>query len=136
MARNSPEVATRIGIALRATRRSLGLTQQQLALRVGIAPNYLALLERGERAASLSLVGRLAVVLGVDVSDLFDEDPIEESDNEDLALSLFRMLSESEQLQAIALLRVLATPEAPPQARKARGTARAKSAKKRVDKRR
>ena len=45
---------------LRAARAGAGLTQRQLAARLGVTQAYLSMLERGRRAASPSLARRLA----------------------------------------------------------------------------
>lgn len=54
---------------LRSLRERAGLTQQQLAERVGMARPNLARLERGERAPSWETVLRLAEALGVSTEE-------------------------------------------------------------------
>ena len=50
---------------LKEFRRAAGLTQVQLARKVGSSQGYVSLLERGQRHPSASLVRRLARVLGL-----------------------------------------------------------------------
>jgi transcriptional regulator with XRE-family HTH domain len=71
MADATKELAKRFGAGLREIRHARGLTQAVLAGRVGVAPNYLALLERGERMPSFEILARLQLGLGVDVVDMF-----------------------------------------------------------------
>jgi len=56
---------------LKNTRTALGMTQRQLAARVGIKPSYVAYLETGQRRPSLKLLGRLAEVLALEKTQLF-----------------------------------------------------------------
>jgi transcriptional regulator with XRE-family HTH domain len=54
-----------LGPVLRAARDHAGLSQSQLARRVGLTPGYLAKLENGTRCPSVTVAGRLAVVLAL-----------------------------------------------------------------------
>jgi len=55
---------------VRVWRDYRGLTQQQLADKVGISKPYLSQLESGAREASVTVIKRLASALKVDVDDL------------------------------------------------------------------
>ncbi|MCL5776316.1 short-chain fatty acyl-CoA regulator family protein [Limibaculum sp. FT325] len=59
-----------IGARIRERRRSIGVTQSELAHRIGISPSYLNLIESNKRGVGEKLVGRLARELGVRVEDL------------------------------------------------------------------
>jgi transcriptional regulator with XRE-family HTH domain len=52
---------------LAALRRGAGLSQRRLADAAGLSVNYVARLERGERAPSWGTVQALAAALGVEV---------------------------------------------------------------------
>jgi transcriptional regulator with XRE-family HTH domain len=52
-------------------RKELGLTQSDLAQRVGVQPNYIVYLEKGERKPSDRTVLRMADALGIDRGDLY-----------------------------------------------------------------
>ena len=54
-------------------RKSLGLTQEQLADRAGLTINFVGRLEIGERSPSFATLVRLAKALGVDASYLLSE---------------------------------------------------------------
>lgn len=54
-------------------RKEKGLTQQELAEKVGISRAFLANIERGEHAPSLKVACDIAAVLGKPVEELFFE---------------------------------------------------------------
>jgi transcriptional regulator with XRE-family HTH domain len=58
------------GLALRRLRRDAGLTQQELADRVGIGVEYVSRLENGHRGARWHTVMRLLRALDVTLADL------------------------------------------------------------------
>ena len=55
---------------LRLARREKGFSQESLALEAGVDRTYVSALERGVYAASIDMVDKLAVVLGVEASAL------------------------------------------------------------------
>ena len=55
------------GAALRERRRSLGLTQAEVALEAGVGRRFVIELERGKPGASLELALRVAELLGLDL---------------------------------------------------------------------
>ncbi|NKC32539.1 helix-turn-helix domain-containing protein [Falsiroseomonas selenitidurans] len=59
-----------IGRSIRRLRSEQGLSQQALALRLGISASYLNLIEHDQRAVTASLLIKLAQVLGVDLAAL------------------------------------------------------------------
>jgi transcriptional regulator with XRE-family HTH domain len=64
----SPHAA--FGACVREAREKQRLSQDDLARRTGMHPNYVGGIERGERNPSLGSVVRLAVALDVSVADL------------------------------------------------------------------
>ena len=74
-------LARRLGAAVVAKRRLLGLSQEQLAARAGLHRTYLAGVEGGKRNPSLEALGQIAAGLAVPLSELFrlteamNEDP-------------------------------------------------------------
>jgi len=52
-------------------RKELGFTQSDLAQRVGVQPNYIVYLEKGERKPSDRTVLKMADALGIDRADLY-----------------------------------------------------------------
>jgi transcriptional regulator with XRE-family HTH domain len=63
----------RFGKQLQRLRTRGGLTQEQLAVKAGLARVYVAKLEQGEHDPSLSTLVRLAKVLRVSVAELLGE---------------------------------------------------------------
>jgi HTH-type transcriptional regulator/antitoxin HipB len=51
----------------RGRRRNLGLTQEELARRMGVSRQWLGMFERGKRTAELGLAIRLFDALGLDL---------------------------------------------------------------------
>lgn len=60
-----PAIAKAFGNAVRTTRESLGLAQDEFALKAGVDRSYYGKLERGERQPSLALLLRIAGALGL-----------------------------------------------------------------------
>lgn len=58
---------------IRALRVAAGLTQEQLAERVGIGPQYMSRLERARRVPSLDMIVELAAALNTTPSALLAE---------------------------------------------------------------
>ena len=58
------------GANMRRLRKAQGLSQEQLAHDVGLAPSYLGQLERGQRSATLGVVQRVCERLGADAADM------------------------------------------------------------------
>jgi transcriptional regulator with XRE-family HTH domain len=63
-------IVVRFAERLREQRRTLGLSQQELAFRAHVNVGYLGKLERGEAAPGLDMVGRLAQALSVSPTKL------------------------------------------------------------------
>jgi transcriptional regulator with XRE-family HTH domain len=62
-----------LGEAVRARRRMLGWSQEELAHRAGIHRTYVGGIERGERNVSLTNLVRIARTLGCRLSELIAE---------------------------------------------------------------
>ena len=59
---------------VRRVRRALSLTQEQLAERAELHPNYISSVERGERNISIRNIERSALALGVSMATLLTPD--------------------------------------------------------------
>ncbi len=68
------EAAARIKIVLgetvRARRKKLGLSQEELAHQAGVHPTYLSAIERGERNPALENLCAISNALGVPLAEL------------------------------------------------------------------
>jgi transcriptional regulator with XRE-family HTH domain len=60
----------RLGELLKTRREALGLTQRELAQKIGVEASHIAFIESGRRKPSLKLVVRIADTLGVDRQEL------------------------------------------------------------------
>jgi transcriptional regulator with XRE-family HTH domain len=60
-----------LGQILKTQRATLGLTQRELSLKLGVKPSHVAYLEKDRRRPSLALLGRIADVLGLPTESLF-----------------------------------------------------------------
>jgi len=61
-----------LGNRIRQLRKNLKLTQAQLADKAGLSTNFIALLEKGKRSASVDTLFRISKVLKVELKELFD----------------------------------------------------------------
>src|SRR6516225_10841554 len=59
-----------LGRAIRNRRRTLGLSQEELAWRCGLNRSYITDIERGARNPSLTTIGRVAAGLKIPVYEL------------------------------------------------------------------
>jgi len=60
----------KIGNKLFAARKLKGLTQEQIADKVGITRSYYAQVERGERNPTTTIILAIVDAIGVDISDI------------------------------------------------------------------
>jgi transcriptional regulator with XRE-family HTH domain len=60
-----------LGEELRHRRRDRGLTQDELAARAGLHRNYIGMVERGERNATVLTLDAIATVLKANLADVF-----------------------------------------------------------------
>jgi transcriptional regulator with XRE-family HTH domain len=61
-----------IGNKVRSLRKGKGFTQEQLAEKIRVSSAYIGFIEQGQRNPSLNTADKIARVLGVKLSDLFD----------------------------------------------------------------
>lgn len=59
------------GFRVAETRRSLGMSQEELAFRCGVHRTYIGAIERGEKSPTLNTIERLAKGLNINIIDLF-----------------------------------------------------------------
>lgn len=67
-------LAGRLGQNIMRWRKALGLTQDQLALRIEVEPETISRFERGATLPSLTTLASLAEVLGATMAQLLDEE--------------------------------------------------------------
>ena len=65
--------ALRFGAIVRRLREARGWTRHKLAIRAGLSPQYVGVLEEGGNIASLTTALDLAEVLGADIAEITRE---------------------------------------------------------------
>lgn len=73
-----------LGLVFKRLRKGKGLTQVQLAPLAGVQRTWLSELESGDCNPTIDTLDRLAVVLGVSLSEVFKQVEIVSSSMEDL----------------------------------------------------
>lgn len=66
------DVLILLGNRIRQLRKGLKYTQADLADKAGLSTNFIALLEKGKRSASVDTLFRISKVLKVELKELFD----------------------------------------------------------------
>ena len=66
------DILVLVGNRIRQLRKDVKLTQSDLADKAGLSTNFIALLEKGKRSASIDTLFRIAQVLKVDMRTMFD----------------------------------------------------------------
>ncbi len=105
-----PETATlplpvRLSRNISTRRRALGLTQAQLAERLGVDTETLSRFERGKHLPSVTTLERLASLLLTTVGELLDEQP-QAADDDALAMtSWLSSLAQADRLFVRGLLK-------------------------------
>lgn len=67
------ELVARFAAAIRSRRKEMGLSQDELSARSGLARSYITEVETANRNISLINVGRLARALDLSIASLFTE---------------------------------------------------------------
>lgn len=68
------DIKQKFGEKVKLFRTIKGWSQEKLALEAGIDRTYLPGIEKGERNVSITVVEKLAIALGVEIKDFFDEE--------------------------------------------------------------
>lgn len=69
------DILRELGGRIRAQRKSVGLTQEQLALVAGVDRSYFGAVERGERNITFLVLYRLSIALKCDIATLTGDMP-------------------------------------------------------------
>ena len=64
------EIKKRFGAAVKARRNALGISQEELAMRIGADQAYVSRMEAGQMNVTLETAEQVAVAIGADVGDL------------------------------------------------------------------
>ena len=88
---------------IREWRKHRGLTQEQLAERIGIARSYLTKIERGVRRYDQPFLEAAAYALRCEPGDIIMRDPTDEEG----IWSIWEQLAPTERRQAVAMLKAM-----------------------------
>ena len=76
---------SRVGEKIKNIRNSIGMSQKQLAKKLGVAESFINEVETGRKVVNQSLIDRLSKVLGKDINDItmsFEEEVYKEEKNQ------------------------------------------------------
>jgi len=73
-----------LGANIKAHRKDMDISQEKLAEAIGMAPNYLGLIECGKKFPSADMIERIAAALGKDPHALFTLAPVQQNWKEQL----------------------------------------------------
>ena len=65
-------IEVKVGRRIRRLRTKRGMTQVILADHAELTPEYIGIVERGEKAATIKVLDRIVAALGVTLSEFFD----------------------------------------------------------------
>ena len=94
-----------LGEKIKAIRMAKGLTGKELGIRSSTGQSTISEIERGIRSPNIDTLQRICDVLGIQISELFDEE--ESSPNLVRMRELFMQLNPHEQLAVIHLLETM-----------------------------
>lgn len=69
---NNEELLKKLGCKIKQLRLSFGLSQEKFALKIDMDRTYLASIESGKRNVSIINLNKIAVGLGITLSELFE----------------------------------------------------------------
>lgn len=100
----------KLGQRIKEERKKLGLTQEQLAEDVNLSTNYISMIERGKRTATLDTIANLAIRFGVTIDYLLqDTIPIKQQNTSIKLFQLLENYSEDEQKQLLNIINSILT---------------------------
>lgn len=106
------EIKDNVAKNLKYYRELKGLTQRELAHKIGVRHNTISSWENGPNSIDISYLMQICDLLDVSLDEIFkrkkNDSPVAELSNRELnAISLFRKLPDEEQLKIIGRLEVL-----------------------------
>lgn len=81
------DIYSTIGQSIRRIRKSLGITQEELALKIGISPSFISHIERGTKKASIETIYKISNALEIPMGKLFSEFHLPASKNKNLTFT-------------------------------------------------
>ncbi|MCQ2603728.1 MAG: helix-turn-helix transcriptional regulator [Spirochaetia bacterium] len=68
------ELQHHLSMNMKALRKGMGISQADLAEKVGAAPNYISLIEQGKKFPSARMLERIAYALNIHSIELFSQE--------------------------------------------------------------
>ncbi|MBI5745286.1 MAG: helix-turn-helix transcriptional regulator [Elusimicrobia bacterium] len=101
------DIYSALGTAVRAYRKNLAWSQEELGERAGLHPSYIGQIERGTKKISLATLQKLAGALRVKLADLLQEKPPAASPSswEKKILGIIKDRPEEQQKKTFMILR-------------------------------
>lgn len=100
-------VAKIIGQRIRNNRTNLKLSQEKLAELSGCHPTYIGQIERGEKNATVESIEKIATALEIPLSKLFEKLGGNKSDEKDIALDCYELISAKSKTEQTQLYEIL-----------------------------
>lgn len=88
----------RISEVIREKRKAKGLTQEELAEKVGVSAGYIGQVERGELTPTLSVIAMLVDILALDANTLFFEQNEDAPLSREISLRASRLSKENQEI--------------------------------------
>ncbi|MFZ6876531.1 helix-turn-helix domain-containing protein [Undibacterium sp. Di27W] len=104
--RKPSQLPSRIGKNVAAKRKNLGLTQEQLAARVGVEVETISRLERGVHAPSLAILEVLSEELNIAIADLLDEKALVQTPESEIIATYLNKLKAKDRLFLIDFVKL------------------------------
>lgn len=70
------DIAKQLGQRIRELRNEQHMSQEELSFKAGISPAHLGQIERALKNPTVDTVAKIAVALGIPISDLFTMEPV------------------------------------------------------------
>lgn len=100
------DLGVRLGSRLRTRREAIGWSQAQLAEAAGVTPNYVGVIERGEKLPMLDTLEAFASALGASLGALLSEEQPDQWADEVAAIA--RAIPETHRRIVLGMLRAAA----------------------------
>lgn len=71
MVRSTKQTKNRLGKKIQKLRKSMDLSQEELAAKLDISRTHMGHIEQGRKSPSLKLLSKISKALKTDISDLF-----------------------------------------------------------------
>ena len=93
------DIKRMIGTRIAEIRNRKGMTQEELAGKMGINPKYLSSIERGKENPTLNTIISLSISLGVDLNEMFSFVEIQDPIKRKSLVTAFLNEADSEQMK-------------------------------------